>query len=193
MKHKIAGMVVFLVLGCVLTVAGAGNEYLGLGKGSDQPIDITSTKFTARNIPNGKEATFEGNVKVNQGDVTLSCDQLVLVYDEKAGARTGEGRVKKLSKKLENVSQIKSITASGNVKIVQNERMAVAGKALYDNAKRTITLTEGPRLWQGADVMVAKTIIVYLDENRVDSQGGDENPITFRILNSTQQKKEKEK
>ena len=78
-----------------------------------------------------------------------------------------------------------------NVKIIQNERMAVAGKALYDNAKRTITLTEGPRLWQGADVMVAKSIIIYLDENRVDSQGG-ENPITFRI-NPDQQKKEKEK
>jgi lipopolysaccharide export system protein LptA len=192
MKHKIAGLVVFLVLGCVLTEAPAANEYLGLGKGSDQPIDITSTKFTARNIANGKEATFEGNVKVNQGDVTLSCDQLVLVYDEKTGARTGDGRLKKLAKKLENVSQIKSITASGNVKIVQNERMAVAGKALYDNAKRTITLTEGPRLWQGADMMVANTIIIYLDENRVDSQGGNENPIKFKI-NPEQQKKEKEK
>jgi lipopolysaccharide export system protein LptA len=192
MKYKIAGLVVFLVLGCVLTVARAGNEYLGLGKGSDQPIDITSTKFAARNIPNGKEATFEGNVKVNQGDVTLSCDQLVLVYDEKAGARTGDGRARKLAKKLENVSQIKSITASGNVKIVQNDRMAVAGKALYDNAKRTITLTEGPRLWQGTDVMVANTIIIYLDENRVDSEGGKENPIKFKI-NPEQQKNEKEK
>jgi len=191
MKHKIAGLVVFLVLGCVLMAAGANNEYLSLGKGSDQPIDITSTKFTARNIANGKEATFEGNVKVNQGDVTLSCDQLVLVYDEKSGDRTGDGRLKKLAKKLENVSQIKSITASGNVKIVQNERMAVAGKALYDNAKRTITLTEGPRLWQGADVMVANTIIIYLDENRVDSLGG-ENPIKFKI-NPEQQRKEKEK
>ncbi len=87
MKHKIAGLVGFLVLGCVLTGARAANEYLGLGKGSDQPIDITSTKFAARNTPNGKEATFQGNVKVNQGDVTLSCDQLVLVYDEKAGVR----------------------------------------------------------------------------------------------------------
>lgn len=192
MKHKIAGLVGFLVLGCVLTGAQAANEYLGLGKGSDQPIDITSTKFAARNTPNGKEATFQGNVKVNQGDVTLSCDQLVLVYDEKAGVSTGDGRAKKLAKKLENVSQIKSITASGNVKIVQNERMAVAGKALYDNAKRTITLTEGPRLWQGTDVMVANTIIIYLDENRVDSQGGEENPIRFKI-NPEQQKKEKEK
>lgn len=191
MKLKIASLVVFLIFGCALIAAGANNEYLSLGKGSDQPIDITATKFTAKNIANGKEATFEGNVKVNQGDVTLTCDQLVLVYDEKAGAGTGEGRLKKLAKKLENVSQIKSITASGNVKIVQNERMAVAGKALYDNAKRTITLTEGPKLWQGADVMVANTIIIYLDENRVDSRGGNE-PIKFKI-NPEQQKKEKEK
>jgi lipopolysaccharide export system protein LptA len=192
MKHKIAGLVVFLVLGCVLTAVGANNEYLSLGKGSDQPMDISSEKFTARNTPSGKEASFDGNVKVKQGDVTLTCNQLVLVYDEKVGAKTGEGRAKKLPKGLENASQIKSITASGNVKVVQNERMAVAGKALYDNAKRTITLTQAPRLWQGADVMVADKIIIYLDENRVVSQGGNENPIQFKI-NPDQQKKEKEK
>ena len=142
-------------------------------------MDITSKRFTVTNTPNGKEVTFEGNVKVKQGDVTLGCDRLVIVYDEKTEAKTTEGRVRKLTKGLENVSQIKSITASGNVKIVQNERMAVAGKALYDNVKRTITLTEGPRLWQGADVLVANTIIIYLDENRTESLGGerDENPI----------------
>ena len=52
--------------------------------------------------------------------------------------------------------------------------MAVAGKAMYDNAKRTITLTEGPpRLWQGPDVVVADTIVIYLDENRHELlQGG---------------------
>ena len=192
MKHKITGLVVFLVLGCVLTAAGATTSICRWERARTNLSISRPRSSPPGTFANGKEATFEGNVKVNQGDVTLSCDQLVLVYDEKTGARTGEGRVKKLAKKLENVSQIKSITASGNVKIVQNERMAVAGKALYDNAKRTITLTEGPRLWQGADMMVAKTIIVYLDENRVDSQGGNENPIKFKI-NPEQQKKEKEK
>lgn len=192
MKHKIVGLAGILVLGCILTAAGASNPPFPLGKGSDQPIDITSKKWTARNTPDGKESTFEGNVKVKQGDVTLTCDRLIILYDEKPKTRTGETKVKTLPKGLENVSQIKSITASGNVKIIQNERMAVAGKALYDNAKRTITLTEGPRLWQGADVMVANSIIIYLDENRVVSQGGTENPIFFTIKSQTQ-KKEKEK
>jgi lipopolysaccharide export system protein LptA len=188
MKHKIAGLVVFLVLGCILTTARAGNEYLSLGKGSGQPMDVTSKSATARLVTDGKEVTFQGNVKVKQGDVTLTCDRLVVVYDEKAGAGTGAGRAKKIAKNLDNVGQIKSITASGNVKIVQNERMAVAGKALYDNAKRTITLTEGPRLWQGADVLLGNTIIIYIDENRTDVDGD----IKLKI-NPEQQKKEKEK
>ena len=194
MKHKIGGLVVFLVLGFALTAAGANNEYLSLGKGSDQPIDITSKKVSFRNIPTGKEVTFEGNVKVKQGDVTLTCDRLVIVYDQKQAARTGEGRIKKLSRSLENVSQIKSITASGSVKIVQNERMAVAGKALYDNVKRTITLTEAPRLWQGKDMLVADTIIIYLDENRSELLGGKgEDKAIKAIINPEKQKKEKEK
>jgi lipopolysaccharide export system protein LptA len=194
MKHKIASLVVFLVFGCVLTAAGASNEYLSLGKGSDQPIDITSKKVSFRNIPTGKEVTFEGNVKVKQGDVTLTCDHLVIVYDEKTGAKKAEKRVKKLPKGLENASQIKSITASGHVKIVQKERMAVAGKALYDNVKRTITLTEAPRLWQGKDMLVADTIIIYLDENRSELLGGKGEEKSIRaIINPDKQSKEKEK
>jgi len=197
MKHKIAALVGFLVLGCTLTAVGAGNDYLSVGKGSDQPIDITSKKFTAKNIPDGKESTFEGNVKVKQGDVTLTCDRLVILYDEKPKTRTGDRGVKTLPKGLENVSQIKSITASGNVKIIQNERIAVAGKALYDSKKRTITLTERPRLWQGADEMIANTFIIYLDENRVDVFGqdgkgreGQEDVIKLQIK-PDKQKKEK--
>jgi lipopolysaccharide export system protein LptA len=191
MKHKIAGLVVFLVVGCTLTAAGARNEYLAIGKGSDQPITVTSEKFTAKNIPNGKEAAFDGNVRVKQGDVTLTCDRLVIAYDEKTGAGTGEGKVKKFHRGLDNINQMKSITASGNVKIVQNQRMALSGKALYDNMGRTITLTENPRLWQGADMLVANTITIYLDENRIVTEG-DKNPINFTI-NPGQQKEEKEK
>jgi len=185
---KMAGMVAVLVLGCIAAVGGADNEYLSLKKqfppeiwtgtrlqrasidflslvqGSDQPMEITSTNFTAMNIPNGKEATFKGNVKVKQGDVTLSCDRLVIVYDEKTVDKTGEGKVRKLSKGQKNVSQIKSITASGNVKIIQNERMAVADEALYDNVERTIRLKGGrPILREGPDVLIGDPIFIYLE------------------------------
>jgi lipopolysaccharide export system protein LptA len=184
---KIAGMVASLALGCIVTVGGANDknlshkklvppeigfstplrassDYLSLGRGSDQPIDITSKNMNAKNIPGGKEVAFQGNVGVKQGDVTLSCDRLVIVYDEKTVDKTGEGKVKKLSKGQENVSQIKSITASGNVKIVQNERMAVADEALYDNVNRTIRLKGGrPKLREGSDVLIGDPIFIYLE------------------------------
>ncbi len=169
-------------------------DYLAISPSSDQPINITSKRFSAKNIPGGKEVTFEGSVKVQQGDLVLTCDRLVIMYDEKmAGAIQSSSPKNQATKELQTPSGIKSITALGNVKITQNDRMAVAGKAVFDNAKRTITLNEGPpRLWQGPDVLAAQTIIIYLDENRSELLGGDESLITA-IINPPKPKKEKEK
>jgi lipopolysaccharide export system protein LptA len=188
MKHIIAGIVGFSILAVMLSAADAENGYLALGQSSQDPIDITSKKFTARNIPDGKENVFEGTVKVVQDDVTLTCEKLVIVYDEKKGATPAGNRNKRLPKDWQTAGNIKSITASGNVKITQNERMATAGKALYDNINRTITLTESPRIWQGRDAGIADTIIMYLDENRSEFLGGDASPIKFTINPSAPKK-----
>jgi lipopolysaccharide export system protein LptA len=191
---KTAGMVAFLVLGCIVTFVGADNEYLShkkqfppeiwastplrassdflsLTQGSDQPMEITSRGVDVRSIPNGKEVTFEGNVTVKRGDEILACDRLVMVYYEKKGANTGKGRAKRLAKDLDYLGNIKSFTASGNVKIVQNGRMPMADEALYDNVKRTIRLKGGrPVLLEGPDVLIGDPIFIYLDENRIDSR-----------------------
>jgi len=145
------------------------DQLLAVVKSADKPIEITATKFSVKKLPEGTEGTFEGSVKVQQGDLTMTCDRLVIVYDQKNGngAKTTNGRLKNLPKELQSASQIRSITASGNVKLAQNDRIATAEKALFDSAKRTITLTGGPpRLWQGKDMILAEKIIIYLDEQR---------------------------
>ncbi len=169
------------------------NDYTDLSS-SDQPINITSKRFSAKNVAGGKEVTFEGTVRVQQGDLVLTCDRLIIMYDEKMqGAAQNGSHKKPVSRELQTASGIKSITASGNVKMTQNDRMAVAGKAVFDNSKRTITLTEGPpRLWQGPDVLAAQTIVIYLDENRSELLGGDDSLITA-IINPVKPKKDKEK
>jgi lipopolysaccharide export system protein LptA len=192
MKHAVALLVVVPVLCAAASLSTAAeDDYLALGQGSDQPISITSKKFVARNVPGGKEASFDGEVKVKQGELTLECDKLTIVYDEEKGKAGSESSVKKIPKELQTVSGIRSITAAGNVKIVQNERMATAGKAQFDNLERTITLTEGPpQLWQGPDRMVAHTIIIYLDENRSELRSGD-GTVIKAIINPGKQKREK--
>jgi len=182
------GVLYFIPLFCGLTFAQ--DDKKELNQSSDAPLDITSKKFTAKNVPDGLEATFEGSVKVRQGDMTLTCDKLTVDYDEdKTNSR--ENTIKKGIRGLETAGKIRAITALGNVKFVQGERIAAAGKALYDNNKRTITLTKGPpKLWQGPDVVVADTIIIYLDENRTELVGGDEAGIRATI-NPSKMKKEK--
>lgn len=191
MKFQIATFLVpALVMTFIAAPAFGQGDYLSLGPGSDQPINITSKKFEAHNISGGKEIVFTGDVKVKQGDLTLTGDKLVIVYDEEKGKTGAEAAGKKSPKNFQSISGIRSITASGKVKIVQNERMATAGKAEYDNSKRTITLTEGPpQLWQGPDVMVAHTIIIYLDENRSEFRGGDDTTIKATI-NPSKHKRE---
>lgn len=110
------------------------------GLDTNSLIDISSKKFAAKNIPGGKEASFEGNVRMTQGDTTLTCDQLVMVYSETSKTGTAEGSVKKFPKGMGNGSPLKRITASGNVKIVQTERMTVARKVICDIEKGTITI-----------------------------------------------------
>ncbi len=188
MRFLSAALVAAVILALMASMAGA-NDFLSLGQGSDQPNDLAAKKATARNTAAGKEVTYDGNVRVTQGDLTLTCDKLIVLYDEQRKGGGNNNLSKKLPKDLQTISGIKSITATGNVKIAQEERMSVAGKALFDNAKRTITLMEGPKLWQGPDMLVAHTIIIYLDENRAELRGnGDE--IRMRI-NPGKQKKDK--
>lgn len=191
MKFAASGLGSVLVLILLVLSAYGETSPKNPARNSEQPLDITAKKFTARNVTEGLEATFDGNVKVRQGDMTLSCDRLLIVYDETADQAAKGNRIKRFPADIQAAGKIKTITALGNVKFVQGDRMAVAGKGLYDNAKRTITLTEGPpRLWQGADVVVADTIIIYLDENRTELLGGEEAGIRATI-NPGKQKKEK--
>ncbi len=192
-KKTIINIFLVVCFAALSVSVAPGNDFLALGPDSDQPINITSKRFTAKNVTGGKEVTFEGTVKVQQGDLTLTSDRLTILYDEKQGSGNGASPLKKSQKELQSASGIKTIVASGNVKIVQNDRMATAGKATFDNLKRTITLSEGPpRLWQGPDALTAQNIIIYLDENRSELVGGDDTLITA-VINPSKQKKEKDK
>ncbi len=118
----------------------ANNASTFPGLARDEPIDITSNKVTPRPIPGGSEASFEGKVRITQGGTTLTCDQLVMVSTESTKTGTAEGSVKKVPKGMGNGSHITRITASGNVKIVQKDRMTVARKVICDIEKGTITI-----------------------------------------------------
>jgi lipopolysaccharide export system protein LptA len=179
--------------------AGAGSDHNALfpGSGSDQPIDITSNKLIADGIAKGAKLVFVGKVRLKQGDVSLSCDKMLVTYEELSKPKTrirnsGTDTKNSGNSNSKDVSNsIKSVVALGNVQIVKKDLKAKAGKGVFESSRKTVTLTEGPPcVWQGPQMLTAPTIIVHLAESRVELLGGPMGGVTG-ILNPENQKKEK--
>src|ERR1700686_4847457 len=60
-------------------VQGVPNAMQGFSQNRDQPIQIEAASLEMRDKK--KEATFAGNVKVVQGDTTMTSKTLVVFYD----------------------------------------------------------------------------------------------------------------
>src|SRR6188508_2847063 len=65
-------------------MSGVPNAMQGFSQNRDQPIQIEAASLEMRDKK--KEATFAGNVKVVQGDTTMTSKTLVVFYDQSAAA-----------------------------------------------------------------------------------------------------------
>src|SRR5947207_8617447 len=65
--------------GAQSTMQGVPNAMQGFSQNRDQPIQIEAAALEMRDKK--KEATFSGNVKVVQGDTTMTSKALVVFYD----------------------------------------------------------------------------------------------------------------
>src|SRR5207244_7080649 len=62
------------------SMQGVPNAMQGFSQNRDKPIQIEAASLEVRDKK--KEATFAGNVKVVQGDTTMSSKSLVVFYDQ---------------------------------------------------------------------------------------------------------------
>lgn len=143
------------------SVMGKGNSvqesegFHGLGEAALTPcreqIDITSDQMVA-DYKNAS-VTFRGHVKAVQCDLVLTADEITARYGEDGAS-------------------ISRITASGHVQVAQGERMARGEQAVFQGDERTITLVGNPVLAQGKSEIRGDKIIVFIDEGRMDIEGG---------------------
>jgi lipopolysaccharide export system protein LptA len=70
--------------GAQSAVTGVPNAMQGFSQNRDQPIQIEAATLEMRDKK--KEATFSGNVKVVQGDTTMTSKVLVVFYESTPGA-----------------------------------------------------------------------------------------------------------
>ena len=127
----------------------------GFGLGGDRgPVHIVANAmefdYKARVL------TYRGEVVVTQADMTLHSDTLRVTLDPDKAERPRE------------------VVAEGKVRIDKGDRRATGGRAVFDDAARTVTLSEQARLQEGPNQVEGDRVVVYLDEQRSVVEGGQD-------------------
>lgn len=135
--------------------AAKGDALLGeLSLGSSkEPIEVTSDSLEFDNRT--RILTYKGGVVAIQGDMKLESKVLTVALDEH----------------LDN--RLKEIVATGDVRLSKGTRWATAGRAVFDQLQRTVTLSESAVLHDGSNQVSGERVLVYLDEQRSVVEGGN--------------------
>jgi len=96
----------------------------------NEPIQIVADQLISYN--DDKYAEFVGNVKVTQGEFTITSDKLRIYY---------QGELLEDEKSGSDEEILKKIIATGNVKISSEQYNAETDKAEYDTTDKTVILS----------------------------------------------------
>lgn len=130
------------------------------GQDKDQPIQIDARSLEVHD--KSKTATFSGNVKVVQGDTTMTCRTLVVFYGQEIGI-AGNKPVpasKPAPGAAPDPQNIRRIEARGGVTVVSKDQSASGDLGVYDLASKTITLSGNVVVTQGKNVIHGARVIV---------------------------------
>jgi lipopolysaccharide export system protein LptA len=178
------------LLGCGEAVAqssaqGVPNAMQGFSQNRDQPIQIEAASLEMRDKK--KEATFSGNVKVVQGDTTMTSKILVVFYESAtAPAAAPAGNTKAVPKAAPiqsatpgpgGSSSIRRLEAKGNVVVTQKDQVVTGENAVFDTKTNLVTMVGGAGgviLTQGKNVLRGDRLVVDMTTgvSRVDSDTG---------------------
>jgi lipopolysaccharide export system protein LptA len=141
-------------------MSGVPNVMQGFSQNRDQPIQIEAASLEMRDKK--KEATFSGNVKVVQGDTTMTSKTLVVFYDSGPAPAAPAPAAPKGSKSASmqsatpgpgGSSSIKRLEARGSVVVTQKDQVVTGETAIFDPRANLITMAGGVVLTQCKNVL----------------------------------------
>jgi lipopolysaccharide export system protein LptA len=141
-------------------MSGVPNAMQGFSQNRDQPIQIEAASLEMRDKK--KEATFSGNVKVVQGDTTMTSKSLVVFYDSDPAPATPAPAAPKGSKSgpMQSAtpgpggsSSIRRLEARGSVVVTQKDQVVTGETAIFDTRANLITMAGGVVLTQCKNVL----------------------------------------
>ena len=135
-------------------MSGVPNAMQGFSQNRDQPIQIEAASLEMRDKK--KEATFAGNVKVVQGDTTMTSKILVVFYDSgpaapatpppapAKGSKSAPAPMQAATPGPGGSSSIRRLEARGSVVITQKDQVVTGDTAIFDTKANLMTMAGGP-------------------------------------------------
>jgi lipopolysaccharide export system protein LptA len=164
-------------------MSGVPNAMQGFSQNRDQPIQIEAASLEMRDKK--KEATFSGNVKVVQGDTTMTSKSLVVFYDSgpapapatpapAAPKGSKSGSMQSATPGPGGSSSIRRLEAKGSVVVTQKDQVVTGETAIFDTRANLITMVGGVVLTQCKNVLKGDRLKVDMTTgvSRVESDSG---------------------
>ncbi len=150
------GKTISLTLGLCLAL----NAWTGLAADPAGGAGTNTTVITARHLDFDypkRTAVFDGDVVVTDPRVTIKADSITALFNTN--------------------SQPETITAVGNVRIEQENRLALSSRATYSVKSGLLVLTGQPRVLRGTDELAGSRIIFSRDDDKVTCENA-----TLRLI-----------
>lgn len=149
---------------------GPPNALQGFSQNRDEPVQIQAATLEVRDKQ--KVATFSGDVRVKQGDTTMLCKTLVVLYEQDDGKKTKT--MKAATPGPGGEQKIKRLEARGGVVVTQKDQTATGELGIFDMPNNTVTLTGNVIMTQGKNVLRGDKLMVNLATgvSRVESSKG---------------------
>lgn len=149
MKPILRALAACIALGLASPAAAQGTApFSSFQQDPNQPVDIASETLTFDR--NTGLVTFEGDVEVVQGTMTITADAVQVFYDDE-GQEASDG--------------VSRMVATGSVVVRSPEETIEGDTAEYDLASGTLDMRGSVRLTQGRNILSSEAA-------SIDIQGG---------------------
>lgn len=134
------------------------------GTNPDLPLQINAAQLEVDHAR--QEIIFKDQVVARYKDVILYTELLKIHYQPKPA----EGK-KDSPLEAVGIEKIDRIEAVGQVRLVQEDRVATGDRAVYYPEAEKIVLSGNPQLWRGQNSIRGDEVVVFIKENRVVVRG----------------------
>lgn len=145
---------------------------------SDKPLEKTVIEAERSRSETKDGATyliFSGSVKLTATNLIITCNQLEVF------ANSNDEETEEAEAVIGEFSSIQKIIATGNVRIVQDQRTATAGRMEVLPNEEVILLDEDPMVFQDSYSVggPGTQLTIHRGLGRVEMTGGPENKVSF--------------